>query len=236
MSRTILIAECATGHGGDLSIAEDMIAAAADSGADYVKFQTYSLAKLNPRDPQRGWLTQAHLDRAAHERLMAHCQTRGTQFLSTPFDADSLQMLRDLGLTTFKIASSESGNDWWSMLAGECWFVSYPWGIVTPDYCERPAHHALTAIPMYPTPLECVGRATLLDGWSDHCASLDACLWAIAQGVQVIEAHLTLGDGRGRRMPWDKTPENIKQIRDFADKIATIRTGVSTQFRERWSA
>jgi N,N'-diacetyllegionaminate synthase len=228
-----LIAELATGHGGDLALAKDLISAAADAGCDYAKVQTYSLEKLNPHDAQAGWLTQAHLTRADHEALMAHCATRGIEFLSTPFDADSLRMLRGLGLKTFKIASSEAHSAWWGRLKGEHWIVSYPWG-------EKPADTpkcitALTAIPLYPTPLEAVGRATLLDGWSDHCEVIDACLRAIALGAQMVEAHIML-PGRGRNAAWDKTPMQFAELRRFADNCETMRSGVAQRFRERWTA
>jgi sialic acid synthase SpsE len=243
---TELICECATGHGGDLDIAADMVRAAADSGATYVKFQTYDLTKLNPQDPQAAWLKQAHLDRADHEFLIKLCGQVGIQFLSTPFCADSLAMLRDLGLTTFKVASSESGNGWFDMRVGEHWIRSWPWGIAPRGMAGTTSlgtlthegyvkHTHLAAIPLYPTPLEAVGRATLLDGWSDHCEGIAACQWALAQGATVIEAHLTL-PGKSRQMPWDKTPEQFRQLRDFADKCETMRSGVSTQFRRRWSA
>jgi N,N'-diacetyllegionaminate synthase len=230
-----LIAELATGHGGDLALAKDLISAAADAGCDYAKVQTYSLEKLNPHDPQAGWLTQAHLTRADHEALMAHCSTRGIQFLSTPFDADSLRMLRGLGLKTFKIASSEAHSAWWGRLKGEQWIVSYPWG-------EKPADTpkcitALTAIPLYPTPLECVGRVKmdLTDGWSDHCVGIDACLVAIANGARVVEAHIMIAD-RGRNMAWDKPPRQFADMRNFADNCETMRSGVAQRFRERWTA
>ena len=178
--------------------------------------------------------TQAYQNPARfHERIFAACQQAGIKPLSTPFDVDSLAMLRGLGLTTFKIASSESGNPWWMSYIHEQWFVSWPWGMKAPWFPHRATN--LTAIPLYPTPLEAVGRATMLDGWSDHTIGITACQWALAKGATVIEAHLKL-DGRGRNSVWDKTPEDFAALRAFADKIETIQSGVSTQFRERWRA
>src|SRR5687768_11729747 len=98
--RCQLIAELSTNHGGDVDLACDMVRQAAEAGADYAKIQSYSLGKLNPADPQKDWLTQAHLDEAAHVRIIQACKDAGIRFLSTPFDADSLAMLRRLGLTT----------------------------------------------------------------------------------------------------------------------------------------
>ena len=235
---TEFIAECATAHGGDLDIAADLVRAAADSGATWVKFQTYDLAKLNPADPQAAWLKQAHLDKADHELLMALCEQVGIRFLSTPFDAGSLQLLRDLGLTTFKIASSESAQPWWrtGVNGHEHWLISYPWGRPSHAPClPQGTYTYLSAIPLYPTPLECVGRVPLLDGLSDHCEGIAACQYAIAQGARVVEAHLCL-PGRSREMKWDKSPAQLRQLREFAEACETMRSGVSTTFRRRWSA
>lgn len=232
LSRCLLIAELATGHGGDLAVATDMIAAAADSGCDLVKLQTYSLSKLNPNDPQRDWLTRAHLDEDSHVELLEAGERYGIEVFSTPFDTESLAMLRALGLTRFKVASSEAARGWWQPHFDEQWLVSYPWGKGEPDEREWVS---LTAIPLYPTPLECVGAATLLDGWSDHGTGIAACQWAVASGATVLEAHFTLGS-RSRQTAFDKTPGQFRQLRDFADSVATIASGVATQFRERWAA
>lgn len=247
--RCRIIAELSTNHGGDVSLAEDMIRAAADAGADYAKVQTYSLERLSPKDPQREWLMQSWLSPAAHERLLRVCETVGIQFLSTPFDYEALQMLRGLGLRTFKIASSESGQGWWEHTLVE-WIVSWPWGRTRPLLPKRYVDHDgdeagtapavqpacnLTAIPLYPTPLECVERAPLLDGWSDHGEGLSACYRALALGAQVLEVHMALA-GRGRLCAWDKSPTELRVLRKFAEDCCTMRTGVAERFRTRWSA
>jgi N,N'-diacetyllegionaminate synthase len=229
----ILIAELSTNHGGDVDLACEMVRQAAEAGATYAKIQTYSLERLNPTDPQADWLRQAHLDEAAHVRIFQACKDAGIQPLSTPFDVDSLKMLRRLGLKTFKIASSESAAEWWGRQKGERWLVSYPWGLKPADTPQCIV--ALTAIPLYPTPLEAVGRAALLQGWSDHTCGLAACQWAIANGAKALEVHMKLS-GRGRECSWDKTPAELRVLRDFADDCETLRSGVATRFRERWQA
>ena len=149
---TELIAELATAHGGNVALAEDMIAAAADSGAHTVKFQHFTLSKLNPADPQREWLEQSHLDEKATERLMRACQREGVQFLSTPFDFEALKMLGRLGVTRCKMASSEAASPWWQG-TGYTYVVSYPWRHVIPTGNAN-VEARLIAIPLYPTPLE----------------------------------------------------------------------------------
>lgn len=235
--RSVIVCELATSHGGDLDVASDLIRAAADSGADLVKLQTYDPHKIHPQDPQRDWLVQAHLTKADHEYLLKVAQQVGIELFSTPFCADSLQMLRDLGLTRFKIASSESRSEWYRTAQGvrqgdEQWIVSYPWGRGPwgPSWVTR-----LTAIPLYPTPLECVGQATLLEGYSDHGEGIAACQWALAQGARMIEVHVCL-PGKSRQKPFDKTPEQVRDLRQFAEQMTTIRSGVNQVFRNRWSA
>lgn len=235
-----IIAELSTNHGGDVGLAEALLHAAAKAGATTVKTQAYSLERLNPRDPQADWLRQSYLPLEAHQRLMAAAKEAGVAYLVTPFDKDALAMLRGLGLTRFKVASSESGRDWWrpdlrtAPLTHEQWYVSYPWGVVTPHMNPIPTAR-LTAIPLYPTPLEAVGRAAFLGGWSDHGDGLSACYRALALGATVLEVHFKI-DGKGRNCPWDKSADDLRRLRAFADDCLTMQTGVATKFRERWRA
>lgn len=231
---TELIAELASGHGGDMQIARDMIAAAADAGAHTIKVQTYTVARLNPHDPQAAWLTLTALSEFQHEQLIAACEARGVGFLSTPFDPDALALLRKLGCRRFKIASSEALRGWYDPQPGESWIISWPWGRTAANHRQIKATN-LTAIPLYPTPLECVSQVPLLDGWSDHAEGLDACLYQMARGAKVIEAHLTI-PGRSREKPWDKTPTDFQRLRRFAEAIETMQTGISETFRNRWTA
>jgi N,N'-diacetyllegionaminate synthase len=229
-----LIAELATGHGGDVSLAEEMIAAAADAGAHTVKIQSYSLARLNPRDPQAAWLKESYLDRAAHERLIKCCEQHRVGFLSTPFDYESFVMLRDeLKQYRYKVAST--GRVFSTIRSVHLAYIkSWPWGRKD-EILEANVTANLTAIPLYPTPLEAVGAATLLDGWSDHTVGIETCQHMISQGAKIIEAHFYLPN-RSRHMPWDKSPEQLRQIRDYWETVETMRSGISRTFRERWCA
>lgn len=231
--RCQIIAELATGHGGDVVLACEMVHAAAEAGADWVKIQTYDRDRINPNDKQAEWLRQAWLDNCAHDRIRGACESARVRFLSTPFDPQSLEFLRSMGLKTFKIASSEASNVWWLPLVGEHWVVSRPWGRWSGK--SSGAMTNLTAIPLYPTSLECVASAPLLDGWSDHTETLDASLYAIARGAKMVEVHFCL-PGKGRNKSFDKSPDGIRLLREFAESVATMTVGVSQQFRDRWSA
>lgn len=119
-----IIAEAGVNHNGDLVLAEKLIDAAKDAGADAVKFQTFRAENLvSPDAPlaqyqaangvvdsQFEMIRKLELDEAAHRRLMAHCARRDIVFLSTPFDEPSADLLEKLGLPLFKIPSGEITN------------------------------------------------------------------------------------------------------------------------------
>jgi N-acetylneuraminate synthase/N,N'-diacetyllegionaminate synthase len=118
------VAEAGVNHNGDVGMAEDLVDAAADAGADAVKFQTFAADRLvtdaaskadyqvasTGEGSQREMLAEYELDRSAHERLVDRCRRRGITFLSTPFDPESADMLADLGLPAIKLGSGELDN------------------------------------------------------------------------------------------------------------------------------
>ena len=125
MDRVFIIAEAGVNHNGSLDMALRLIDAAADAGADAVKFQTFRAEKLvspgaakaeyqkaatGSAESQLAMIRRLELDRDAHERLFAHCRERGVLFTSTPFDEDSIRLLADLGMPFFKIPSGELTN------------------------------------------------------------------------------------------------------------------------------
>jgi sialic acid synthase SpsE len=228
--RTKLCAELGTAHHGDANVALQMIQAAADAGCDAVKIQHYDT--INPRDPQVDWLRESRLPTDAISLLRSAALERGLEFWATPFDLASLHDLTDLGVTRIKIASSSAHETWWHQ-SWHSFVISWPWGRIPPNI--KPLGLHLTAVPLYPTPLEAVCAVPRLDGWSDHTIGLSACQYMIAQGAQWIEAHLKL-PGITREREWEKTPEDFRQLRQFAEDVETCKTGVGDVFRNRWSA
>lgn len=120
----LIIAEAGVNHNGDISLAHRLVDAAADAGADTVKFQTfvadavvteYAEAAAYQRNAvgdnsQREMLRRLQLDRKAHEELIGHCRDRAIQFCSTAFDDASIDLLHDLGMPFWKIPSGEITN------------------------------------------------------------------------------------------------------------------------------
>lgn len=120
-----IIAEAGVNHNGSMELARQMVAAAAEAGADYIKFQTFIPDKLVSASAQKAdyqkWNTgeqESQLDmlrRLAlrHEdfwELKECCHQHGIGFLSTPFDLDSIAFLDALDMDFWKLPSGEITN------------------------------------------------------------------------------------------------------------------------------
>lgn len=118
-----VIAEAGVNHEGSMEIAKRLIAEAAESGADAIKFQTYRAATLASKDSPAYWDTDREPTRSQYELFKKHdtfwknefetlkeyCDQEGIAFLSTPFDIESATFLNDL-MDVFKISSSDITN------------------------------------------------------------------------------------------------------------------------------
>jgi N-acetylneuraminate synthase len=124
--RVYIIAEAGVNHNGSPERAGQMIDAAVEAGADAVKFQSfrtealvsrraakadYQLRTTDSRESQYDMLKKLELDESAHEALIQRCRQRGIDFLSTPFDLASMEMLvKRFGLPRVKISSGDVDN------------------------------------------------------------------------------------------------------------------------------
>jgi N,N'-diacetyllegionaminate synthase len=123
--RALIIAEAGVNHNGDIGLAKQLVDAAAEAGADLVKFQTFSADRLVTHDApkaeyqaqtagnaqsQFAMLKKLELSPQMHQNLLSYCRSRDIDFFSTGFDIESLDYLASLGLDRFKIPSGEITN------------------------------------------------------------------------------------------------------------------------------
>ncbi len=122
-SPVFIIAEAGVNHNGDLQLARKMIAAAAEAGADAIKFQSFRAEKLvtreamkaeyqkintgDDRETQYEMLKKLELNEEEHKELMEHCRRMKILFLSTPFDLESAALLEKIGVEAYKISSGD---------------------------------------------------------------------------------------------------------------------------------
>lgn len=120
----IIIAEAGVNHNGSLKLALEMVDAAAQAGADYIKFQTFKAENLVTSDgvtatyqknncnadSQLEMLRSLELTFDDFIRIKSYCEGKGIGFVSTPFDLESIDFLASLGMDFMKIPSGEITN------------------------------------------------------------------------------------------------------------------------------
>ncbi len=123
--KVVIIAEAGVNHNGDVDMAKQLIDAAAEAKADYVKFQTFqsnqvisSFAEKAPyqkkntgiKESQLEMVKKLELSKKDHQILLKHCKKKKIKFFSTSFDLPSTRFLKRLNLGLFKIPSGEITN------------------------------------------------------------------------------------------------------------------------------
>lgn len=121
----IVIGEIGVNHNGSLELAKKMIDVAVESGADAVKFQTFSAEKLATRTAEKAayqkkndgeagsqieMLKRLELSKADLQACQKYCKEVGMVFLSTPFDEEAADLLEEVGVEGYKVSSGDLTN------------------------------------------------------------------------------------------------------------------------------
>ena len=263
--RTQIILEVASNHNGDLDTARELIAAAAEVGADYVKFQSYqsrTLVGAYERESQRR--AALELSDEDHVVLVEECRRRRVRFLTTPFDVDRIAFLSTLGLDAIKVASPDIGSATMIRRLREHFpHLIVSTGMSTTDEVQTAANllqgHRFTflhCVSLYPTPVEkahlirmdWLRQFTPSVGLSCHSLDLRVAKVAIARGAAFVEKHFTLSrrqEDFGHSFAIE--PREARALCDWRDACATImgdsyqdcleeERPLRTQFIGKWGA
>lgn len=265
MSKVFIIAEAGVNHNGNLDMAFQLVDKAKEIGADCVKFQTfkaeqivtaaspkanYQLQVTDKNESQFEMLKKLELQKEDFRKLKAYCEKKEILFLSTPYNPEDADLLNELEVTAFKIASGQ---------LVELPFLKYvaKFGkqmIISTGMANmaevKAAVEAIRSVGNndiivlqcntdYPSKIEdtnILAMNTMRDelnvqvGYSDHVPNNYACYAAVALGATVIEKHFTL----------DKTlpgPDHSCSLEpsEFAELISGVRniekcfgTGIKT--------
>lgn len=260
MTPVFIIAEAGVNHNGDETMAAELVDIAARCGADAVKFQTFSADKLVARGTakaayqsretgdgdQHAMLKALELSHEAHERLAARCAALGIEFMSTPFDTDSVDMLLRLGMRRIKVPSGEITNlPFLAYVAAKCVPLVVSTGMADMDEIQRavalirqtwqqhgfaPPADALTVLHCtsnYPAAFTDVNMRALHTiaqgagtpvGYSDHTKGTAIAIAAVALGATVIEKHFTIDT----RLPGPDHSASLDP-QELAAMVASIR-------------
>lgn len=226
---TTIIAEAGVNHNGSIARAKKMVVAAADAGADLVKFQTFKAETLVTKQAEKAdyqknlteksesqfeMIRKLELDRTAHEVLIKYCEEYNTQFLSSPFDHDSIDLLAELNTPFYKIPSGEITNLPYLRYIGH---MGKPIVMSTGMATLKEVRAAMDVLTdagaikddliilhcntEYPTPMADVNLMAMLTisdeldvkvGYSDHTLGIEIPIAAVTLGATVIEKHFTL--------------------------------------------
>ena len=227
--KIFIIAEAGVNHNGSIQTAKKMIDAAIKTGADAIKFQTFKAEQLvtgfapkaeyqkkttGRNESQFEMLRKLEFGMNEHKQLFDYCRQKGIIFLSSPFDLESIDLLRKLGLTIFKVPSGEITNlPYLRKIGGLKKRVLISTGmsdmkeiddalnILVKAGTKKKDITVLHCNTEYPTPVEDVNLLALQMiknafqvrvGYSDHTTGIEIPVAAVALGAEVIEKHFTL--------------------------------------------
>ena len=255
--QTLIIAEAGVNHNGEIELAKKLIEGAAMAGADLVKFQTFSAEKIVTRNaPKAGYqldfsntsesqfemLQKLELGKGVLEKLIQHAEKCGIKLFSTGFDAESVDMLVELGQEILKIPSGEITNlPLLQHIGKKNMRVILSTGmsdlnevgnaikILENAGTAREKITILHCTSSYPAPIEDINLMamhTMRDafkvttGYSDHSAGIEVAIAAVALGAKVIEKHFTLD--KSLPGPDHKASLDLAELKELVVAIRNI--------------
>jgi|OM-RGC.v1.004686996 sialic acid synthase SpsE len=252
-----IIAEIGANHNGDMDLAKKMIDSAIECGCDAVKFQSWNKKSLisktgfkqnivftDSKKKHFGSLEEMvdkyYLRKEQHYELRDYCISRGVDFSSTPFSQEEVDLLNELGVDFFKVASMDINN--YPLLKYLAQFdkpILLSTGMANLGEIEKAVKIIegegnskiiiLHCVAIYPPENKDLNlrNITMLQntfkypiGFSDHSIGFTAPLASIALGACIIEKHFTTD----KNLPgWDHeisvNPEEMKIIVDGSKHI-----------------
>jgi N-acetylneuraminate synthase len=261
MPHVFVIAEAGVNHNGSLDLAVRLIDAAKASGADAVKFQTFRADQLAARSAHKApyqerttansesqfeMLQRLQLDAEAHRRLIHHCRNVGIQFLSSPFDTQSADLLATMNVPLYKVPSGEITNlPFLQHLARKSKPLILSTGMSTLGEVEEAVQvlqaagttqlTLLHCVTEYPAPYDEVNLRAMQTlkaafglpvGYSDHTSGIEIAIAAVALGAEVIEKHFTLD----RSLPGPDHSASLEpvELRQMVTAIRHVEAALGT--------
>lgn len=207
-----VIAEIGVNHDGSVETARELIAAAADAGADAVKLQILNPDRnYSPEHPSYAIYQRMDLGLDNYARLGACARSLGLAFFATP-DTASLKLVKELQMPLVKISSGMLTDVHHLKIACSLGVpivmstgMSYLDAVVRAvEWCRQHGREELAVLQctsLYPAPpdslnlraIDTLAAATgAVVGFSDHSRGVVASVAAIARGAKIIEKHITM--------------------------------------------
>ncbi|MCK5820702.1 MAG: N-acetylneuraminate synthase [Bacteroidales bacterium] len=267
MSTSIfIIAEAGVNHNGSLELAKQLIDKAAWAGVDAVKFQSFKASKLLTRDtPKAGYqkkssagdsqyemIQKLELTHDDHIVLRDYTWKMGLEFMSTPFDHDSIDLLADIGIKRFKVGSGDLTNvPYLRHMASKRLPIILSTGMaemseirqalktITATGFPKDELTLLHATTEYPAPFAEINLKAMISmkndlniriGYSDHTPGIEVPVAAAALGARVIEKHFTLD--KNMEGPDHKASLEPDELKHMVDAIRNIEKALGSGKKE----
>ena len=244
-------------------LAKKLIDAAAEAGVDYVKFQSFVAKNLVSKfadkaeyqkqnsgasESQLEMISKLELSKAQHLELIDYCRMKKIEFLSTAFDLDSIDLLKELGIQIGKVPSGEITNYPYlvkmaqsfkriilSTGMSELSEIKDAIGVLCKNGIELSNITVLHCNTEYPTPMKDVNLSAMLTikkelgvniGYSDHTLGIEVPVAAVALGAEIIEKHFTLD--KALPGPDHKASLDPLELKQMVSAIRNIESAIGT--------
>ena len=240
IKKPLLIAEIGWNHMGNMELAKKMILQAKKNGADFAKFQTWSVDNLKAGswdvDGRRKIYEKAELTQEKHKKLLNYCKKFKIKFLNSVFNEKDLIWLSKLSNYAIKIPSHEIYNiNLIEQSLKKFKFVIISSGAA--KWKEILSIHKLIkktkkqnnvcilhCVSTYPCNFENANLPRINSlkklfknvGYSGHCSGIYDGISSIQYGVKLIEKHFTLDQGLpGRDNKFAILPDELNTLSSY---------------------
>lgn len=266
------IAEIGSNHNGNFDTAKKLIDLAAEAGVDAVKFQTFRAkthySKYTPQfdysetvsqKPIHKIIEELEIDWAWHKPLKDYSESLGLTFLTSPCDYESIDLMKEINLDAYKIASFDITDiELIEYMAKTGKPVLISTGMANMDDIGRAVNACRTVgnndiimfqcTSMYPAPAHLADLNTIpmiekefnvIPAYSDHTMGDHIMLASVALGAKVIEKHYTLdrnmdGPDHAFGIEPHELKEAMKKLRDVEASLGkSQKTGVRPEEQQQ---
>ncbi len=265
-NKVMIIAEVGVNHDGNLDKALRLIDEVKKTGADLIKFQTFKTENLVSKkanlapyqraktkfNKQFDMLKKLELSKAEQKKIFNYCKKKKIDFISSPFDIESLNFLTSLNLKYIKIPSGEitnypllkaigkmNKNIIMSTGMSNISEISTAMQILIKYGTKKNKINILHCTSSYPTPkyevnLNCLKtlekKFKINVGYSDHTIGDEVSIAAVALGAKIIEKHFTIN--KNSKGPDHDTSLNFKEFSNMVEKIRNVEISFGSKIKK----
>ena len=213
MKKITIIAEIGINHSGSLALAKKMIKAAKKCGADVAKFQNaYRDDLFQIKSKAYKVAKKFILKDSEYKEIKKYCDKLKIEFMSTPYDFRSVDLLEKLKVKRYKVASADVVDmplNKKIISTKKPVIISVGMANIseikkTVNFYKKNKMKKITllhCVSSYPCSTKSLNLRTMLElkkvfnlpvGYSDHSIGNDAAIMAVGFGATVIEKHFTI--------------------------------------------